>query len=399
MYIKTLSVSSLNNYIKKVLDNDFILNNAYIKGEISNFKWHSSGHIYFSLKDEYSKIKCVMFKGYAKNLKFIPEEGMKVVVKGHVSVYQKEGAYQLYCDEMEPEGLGELYIAFQKLKEKLEKEGLFDESHKKPIPKYAQKIGVITSPTGAAIRDIINVTKRRNKNIDILIYPTLVQGTKSSEDIIKALKTLDNIKDIDIIILARGGGSIEELWSFNDENLAKAIYNCKKPIITGVGHEIDFTIADFVSDRRAPTPSAAAEIAVFDLNEFNNTIKNYTNLLNNNIKSMLKDKYSNFINIKNSLRLNSPESYIVNQYTYIDKLIQNLNYTVKNKLEREKQNLGKINALLSANNPLNILNKGYAVVQDEKNNVISKIDKIKKVDKIKITLKDGTALGKFILEE
>ncbi len=258
MYIKTLSVSSLNSYVKKMIDADFILNNLNIKGEISNFKMHSSGHLYFSLKDENSKINCIMFKTYANNLNFKPKDGESVIIKGKVSVYEKDGAYQLYCYEMKQEGIGELYLAFQDLKNKLEKQGLFELKHKRPIPRFPKRIGIITSPTGAAVRDIIHVSRRRNKSIELLLYPALVQGENASEDIIRGLDLLNKIENIDVIILARGGGSIEELWAFNNEKLANAIFNSKKPVITGVGHETDFTIADFVSDMRAPTPSAAA---------------------------------------------------------------------------------------------------------------------------------------------
>lgn len=275
MHIKTLTVSQLNRYVKNTLDADFILNNASVKGEISNLKIHSSGHIYFSLKDGGSKINCVMFKSYAYKLKFVPENGMDIVVEGNVSVYEKEGSYQLYCKAMKREGIGDLYIAFEELKEKLKKEGLFDDAHKKEIPRFPKKVGVITSPTGAALRDIINVTKRRNKGIELLIYPALVQGIDASKTIIEGIKILNKVEDVDIIILARGGGSIEELWAFNNEELAYEIYSSKKPIITGVGHETDFTIVDFVSDRRAPTPSAAAEIAVFDREALIKEILNY----------------------------------------------------------------------------------------------------------------------------
>ncbi|WP_027624672.1 exodeoxyribonuclease VII large subunit [Clostridium lundense] len=393
MFIKTLTVSDVNNYIKKVIDNDFILSNAGVKGEISNFKLHSSGHIYFSLKDSFSKINCVMFKSYAKELTFIPEDGMNVVIKGKVSVYSKEGSYQLYCEEIEPEGLGELYIAFEKLKGKLEKEGLFDPSHKKTIPKYAKKVGVVTSPTGAAIRDIINVTKRRNRNCEILIYPAAVQGVGASEEVINGIKELNKRNDVDVIIVARGGGSIEELWAFNDEKLARTIYNSKIPIITGVGHEIDYTIVDFVSDRRAPTPSAAAEIAVFNLDEIQNKIENYKRNLNYSINSNLKDKLSKAQLFRRNLELNSPGKIIVNEYNKIDRLNEILNYKINRQIDIRKEKLSKINALLSAQNPLNILNKGYAVIQDEFNNVVSEISKLNEQTNIKIILKDGE--GKF----
>lgn len=390
MYIKTLTVSALNNYIKKVLDNDFILSNSNITGEISNFKIHSSGHIYFSLKDEHSKINCIMFRSAAKGLNFMPENGMKVVVKGRVSVYEKDGAYQLYCDEMKPEGMGELYIAFEKLKSKLQNEGLFDEEHKRPIPAYANKIGVITSPTGAAIRDIINVTKRRNRNVELVIYPALVQGINASKDIIKGIENLNRIEDIDIIILARGGGSIEELWCFNDESLALAVYNSKKPIITGVGHEIDYTIVDFVGDRRAPTPSAAAEIAVFNLQEFKSKILSYKNTMSAIINMILIEKKSKLDLMKKNLSTNSPRVRIVNEYNNIDRLREIINIKIKRRIEKDKERLGKASALLSAHNPLNILNKGYAIIEDNNRNVISNIGVLKEAGSIKVTLKDGS---------
>ncbi|MDW8799580.1 exodeoxyribonuclease VII large subunit [Clostridium sp. A1-XYC3] len=391
MYIKTLTISEINKYIKKVLDNDFILSNSSIKGEISNFKLHSSGHMYFSLKDENSKINCIMFKGNSRNLTFLPENGMKVIVKGRVSLYEKEGAYQFYCDKMELEGIGELYIAFEKLKNRLELEGLFKDEHKKAIPKYVQKIGVITSPTGAAIKDIINVTKTRNKSVEMVVYPALVQGINASKDIIKGIEVLNKIEDIDLIILARGGGSIEELWCFNDEELAYAVYNSKKPIITGVGHEIDYTIVDFVSDRRAATPSQAAEIAVFSLSQLKDKILFYKNNMSGYVSRKLAEKKSEIDMLRHSLEINSPTAYIVNQYNSIDRLRELINLKTRGKLEKEKERLIRVNALLSANNPLNILNKGYAIIEDKHKNIISEIHALKEADSIKIILKDGEA--------
>lgn len=397
MYLKTLTVSDINNYIKKVVDNDFILNNSAISGEISNFKLHSSGHMYFSLKDEYSKINCVMFKGSTRTLKFVPDNGIKVIAKGRVSVYEKDGSYQLYCNSIEPEGLGELYIAFEKLKKKLELEGLFNVEHKKPIPKFAEKIGVITSPTGAAVRDIINVSKRRNNNCQIIIYPSLVQGLGASEDVIRGINTFNKMGDLDTIIIARGGGSIEELWAFNDENLARAIYNSKIPIITGVGHEVDYTIADFVSDRRAPTPSAAAEIAVFNKEEILNSVANYKSTLNYRMMQLLKDRYNNIENLKRNLEMNSPERIIVNEYHKLDKLKEALNYNIKTNLDLKKQKLSKSSALLSAHNPLNILSKGFAIIESMDGSVASSLNKLQSLPEVNIILKDGK--GKFKIEK
>lgn len=389
MHIKTLTVSQLNSYIKKVLDNDFILRNACIKGEISNLKLHNSGHMYFSLKDQYGKINCIMFKSNVNSIKFNPQDGDKVIVKGRVSVYAKDGVYQFYCEEMEPDGIGDLFLTFEKLKEKLSKEGIFDESRKKKIPQYPQKIGIVTSPTGAAIRDIINVAKRRNSSIDLLIYPALVQGEKASMDLIKGIEYFDNREDIDLIILARGGGSIEELWAFNNENLAYAVYNCSKPVISGVGHETDFTICDFVSDFRAPTPSAAAEIAVLNLVSINDKIQSYKDILFDEINKIMNNKFNDLRYLNNLLRLHNPINYIANQYVKIDNLMQNLTYKINGIIDFEKGRLTKVNSLLCAHNPLNILNKGYSVIQDSQNKVVSTSQQIKELKEIKIVFKDG----------
>ncbi|ADZ21133.1 exodeoxyribonuclease VII large subunit [Clostridium acetobutylicum] len=395
MYIKVLSVSELNNYIKRVVDSDYILSNAQVKGEISNFKFHSSGHVYFSLKDEGGKINCIMFRSNAEKLKFIPENGMKVNVKGRVSVYVKDGAYQLYCTEITPEGRGELYEAFEKLKEKLLNEGMFSEEHKRNIPKYPKMIGVITSPTGAAIRDIINVATRRNKSVDMIICPTLVQGVNAPGELIKALDYLNNREDIDTIILARGGGSIEELWAFNDEKLAYAVYNSKKPVVTGVGHETDFTIVDFVSDRRAPTPSAAAEIAVPNINEEMNSFVSLKRALDTSIKTYIQNKCNQLEIAKRMLEKNSPEILIVNGYSSIDNFKYVLDMRIANKIKIEKEKILRYNSILKSNSPINILNKGYSIISDEIGNNISNVDKLKEQDKVHITFKDGKVNAKI----
>lgn len=400
MVIKILTVSNLNNYIKKSFDNDVILNNVYVKGEISNFKIHSSGHIYFAIKDKTSKLNCVMFREYGENLKFVPKEGDKVVVKGRISVYEKEGTYQLYAREMELEGIGELYYEFNALKEKLNNAGIFDESLKKEIPKYPKCIGIITSPTSAAIRDIINVSTRRNPKIKLIIYPSLVQGSEAPQNLINGINHLNKIQEVDTIILARGGGSIEELWGFNDEKLAYAIYNSKKPIISGVGHEIDFTIADFVSDRRAPTPSAAAEIAIPLYKDMVEKILNLQYLIENNMSSKLKEEVSRVNDAINILNLNSPKSYIVHQYQYVQSLANKMNYTFQINLNDCKQKLEKYTSLINANNPYNILNKGYSIIQDDKNSIINSVDQIRKCDYIYVTLKDGKVKIKVeVMEE
>lgn len=389
MYAKVLSVTAINNYIKKTLDNDFIVSNANIAGEISNFKHHSSGHLYFSLKDETSKINCVMFRKEAETLNFLPKDGMKVVAAGRVSVYPKEGNYQLYCNEMKLEGTGELYAAFIKLKGKLEEQGYFREDHKKSIPTFSQKIGVITSPTGAAIRDIINVTRRRNKGSSLLIYPTQVQGVKASKEIIQGINYFNTRNDIDVLIIARGGGSIEELWSFNDEELAYAIYGSQIPIITGVGHETDFTIADFVSDRRAPTPSAATEIAVFDAAKDLNIVNEIKKKIQLSMDRRIKEGLDSLEHLKKRLTLSGPENYIINQYSSIEFLKEKLNNIITFKLSAEEARLSKASAILNLHNPLNVLGRGFAMLQDEAGIVVSRKEELIKKDKITVILKDG----------
>lgn len=391
MYVKTLTVSELSTYIKKIIDSDFILSNTNVKGEISNFKIHSSGHVYFSLKDDFGKINCIMFKNKFENIKFLPENGMSVVIKGKVSVYQKDGSYQLYCNDIELEGAGKLSAAFENLKKKLEAKGLFDISAKKVIPKHSRRIGVVTSPTGAAIRDIINVSKRRNNKVNILIYPALVQGPNAPNDIIKGIEYLNTVKDVDVILIARGGGSIEELWSFNDEALAKAIFKSKKPIVTAVGHETDFTMVDYVSDLRAPTPSAGAELLTLDLNEVNSKIDSYRENLKKLVKNNINNEKSKLFNYKKSLEYNSPVVLITNAYKQLDNLNDTLNVSVRNRLKLEEQKLSKINALLNAHNPLNVLNRGYAIIKDEDNNLITHIGELSSKNNINITLKDGNA--------
>lgn len=396
MYAKILTVTAVNNYIKKVIDNDFILSNSNIKGELSNVKIHSSGHIYFSLKDSFSKMNCVMFKSNASKLNFIPKEGMNVVVTGNISVYEKEGSYQLYCNSMNLEGEGELFLAFQKLKEKLEKEGLFDFSKKKPLPLFPRRIGVVTSPTGAAVRDIINVSTRRNKNVELLIYPALVQGINASEDIARGISILNTIEDIDVIIVARGGGSIEELWAFNEEKVARAIASSKKPIITGIGHETDFTISDFVSDKRAATPSQAAEIVVPKYDEIIYKLKNLEEKLIANMSRNLNEEFNKLNLHLKTLKLYSPENYIINQYSKLDNYKNKLSFITKLAINNKRNKLNNISELLVAHNPLKVLNKGYSLIQGEDNTSISSLEGLKTQEKVKIILKDGQ--GRFKIQ-
>ena len=396
MNIKTLTVSEVTNYIKRMLDNDFILSNLSVKGEISNLKYHSSGHIYFTLKDSNGKINCVMFKGNAVFLKFALEEGMEVVVKGRTSIYPATGSFQLYCDEIEKEGLGDLFVKFAKLKETLAKEGYFDEAYKKPLPKYPERIGIVTSPTGAAIKDIINVSTRRSTLVDLILYPAKVQGIGAYKEIIAGINYFNKKKSVDVIIVGRGGGSIEELWNFNEEELAKTIFNSKIPIISAVGHEIDFTISDFVADFRAATPSQGAEIAVPLSADIEGKLYDISRMLDKKIKDKLKICKNDLESAERLLKIHSPIAKISNSYLEVDKLRDRLNFAIKTKLKREKNQIININNLLSAHNPIKVISKGYAIIEDNENNLITSKEQLKETIDLNISLKDGNSEGTFI---
>lgn len=395
MKIKTLTVSEVNNYLKRILDNDFILNNLSVKGEISNLKYHSSGHIYFSLKDSIGKINCVMFRSKAEDLDFRLEEGMSVIAKGRASVYTVNGSFQLYCDELEKEGQGELYIKFEKLKKKLGEEGYFDESLKKDIPIMPKRIGIVTSETGAAIRDIINVSRRRNKLVDLVIYPAKVQGSGAYKEVIAGIEYFNKKNSVDVIIIGRGGGSIEELWNFNEEELAHTIFDSRIPIISAVGHEVDFTISDFVADLRAATPSQGAEMAVPLESSIYETLENYEKYLYNMIIGKINREKSKLEALNKMLALNSPKNKILNNYILLDNLKDKLDKNILNKIYMEKVKLRGLNDLLMAHNPINLLNKGYAIIEDDKKNVIASVEDLKSSDNIIINLKDGSIKGEF----
>lgn len=398
MKIKTLSVSEVSNYLKKIIDNDFILMNLSVKGEISNLKYHSSGHIYFSLKDEGSKINAIMFRDDKSSLNFKLEEGMSIIVKGRISIYPASGSLQLYVKSVEQEGEGNLFIKFEKLKERLNKEGYFDEEHKKPIPIFPKRIGIISSETGAAVRDIINVSRRRNSLVDLILYPAQVQGNNAYKTLIDGIRYFDENKSVDVIILGRGGGSIEELWNFNEEDLAKEIFKCKIPIISAVGHETDFTISDFVSDLRAATPSQAAEMAVPLEEDLYLNIKGAEEFLNKEIKGLLLKEREKVKSLEKMINLQSPKEKIVNSYIKIDNLKKRLNSKILSKIYIEKEKLTGMNNLLMANNPISLLNKGYAIIEDEKE-IIKSIEQLKNDKNIEITLKDGKVKGHFIINK
>lgn len=396
MQINPMTVTELNKYIKNKFAGDEFLQNVLIKGELSNFKNHYTGHMYFTLKDETSLIKGIMFKTYTSNLKFVPKDGMSVVIFGTVSVFERDGQYQVYCKDMMLDGMGALYASYEELKNRLEKEGLFDISHKKKIPMFSDSIGVITSQTGAVIRDIINVSTRRNPNVNIKLIPSAVQGEGAGEKIAKAIRKFNELKNVDVIIIARGGGSLEDLWPFNEEVVARAIYESDLPVISAVGHETDFSISDFVADLRAPTPSAAAELAVIDVNEAKWKLQNYKNNLRVLLNRKLENMKNRYERCKNSTVFTNPYLSIQNRYQLIDKDIKKLTYAMSQKYNIEKNKYTKLISILDSISPLKTLERGYGIVQNEKNKVIKSITDVNKGDKIKIVLKDGNVDAEII---
>ncbi len=412
-----ITISELSKYLKSKFDEDLLLRKVYLKGEISNFKAHTRGHYYFTLKDETSRISAIMFASNTRSLKFLPTDGMRVLVTGRISIYEATGGYQIYVDDMLEDGVGNLYVAFEQLKEKLAKEGLFNKEHKKKIPRMPKKIGIVTASTGAAIRDILTTIKRRFPICETILFPALVQGNEAACDIAKKIEIANNY-DIDTLIVGRGGGSLEDLWPFNEEVVARAIYNSHIPVISAVGHEVDFTIADFVADLRAPTPTAAAELAVVDMD----TVISYLDTA----KSRSYNAVLNLID-NNKLRLNKiTTSYVLKKPTAIyeikeqklDGLIDKLNTVMEiklnlynNKLDSLKnsyvfnnpdilykfksQNLNNLINKLEVLNPLNTIKRGYAIVKFE-NKVLSDINLVKKDDSINIELKNGKIEAKVM---
>ncbi len=416
-----ITISEVNKYIKDILNDDLLLKKVYLKGEISNFKAHSRGHYYFTLKDENSRLAAVMFSFNNKNLKFVPNDGMKVLVSGKIDVYEASGSYQIYVEDMMPDGIGALYVAFEELKKKLASEGLFDKDKKKKIKRIPRRVGVVTSPTGAAIKDIITTIKRRYPITEVILFPALVQGENAASDIVKKIKLADSLRDeleIDTLIVGRGGGSLEDLWPFNEEIVARAIYECNIPVISAVGHEIDITISDYVADLRAPTPTAAGELAVPDINTiitYLDTTRSRSYTAINNIININKKKIDN---IKNSYILTRPISMYEVKEQKLDILIDNLNRAINKLIDNTKiriytssnsyvlnnpdilykykqQSLNHLISKLEVLNPLNTLSRGYSIIKKD-NKVVPSIKDIKKDDIINITLKDGELTSKII---
>lgn len=387
--VRPASVTDLNRYIKALIEGNDALRTVYVTGEISNFTAHmASGHMYLTLKDDNSSIKAVMFKSYASRLKFRPENGMKVIVLGNVSVYERNGQYQLYIESMQPDGTGALSIAFEQLKKRLADEGMFDDSHKKKLPAYPMKIGVVTAPDGAAVRDIFNITKRRFPCAEIILAPVQVQGDSAAEQISNAVKRLDDEKLCDVIIVGRGGGSIEDLWAFNEEAVARSVYSCQTPVISAVGHETDFTICDFVADLRAPTPSAAAELCVPDMNNEKQIIASYISTSRNSISSKINSQRSIIEGYSKTQLGRNPKMLINERRLLLDSTMQKNAGIINGRINREKSILGIISGKLIAYSPEIPLKHGYSLVR-KNNKIVSSAHSLKNEDVIEISMNDG----------
>lgn len=429
------TISALTKYIKKTFDNDEMLKNFWVKGEISNFKKHSRGHMYFTLKDHQSRIQAVMFAGNNRFMKFIPEDGMNVIVRGYVSVYEANGQYQMYVNEMQPDGVGNLYLAFEQLKKKLERAGYFDESFKKPLPPLPTKIGVITSPTGAAIRDISTTLKRRFPIASITLFPVLVQGTQAASSIAKAIRQANVVSDLDVLIVGRGGGSIEELWAFNEEIVAEAIFESVIPIISAVGHETDTTIADYVADLRAPTPTAAAELAVPHWEELYEKVLQRKIGLQRAISKRLENNREKLTTLQKSYAFRYPEQLLKQKEQQLDRIIEDFQRNMSYLLERKRTSLDQIEKDLKRNNPksyiekareklvknevflqqhlrnvkkdrdsqfqqllikleslnpLKVMTRGYSLVYKDNSELVKSVTNVKQGEKLQIKLKDGS---------
>ena len=382
------SVGQVNTYIKNMFGQDYLLNRLYVKGEVSNCKYHTSGHIYFSLKDETGAIACVMFAAQRSNMKFRLSEGQRVIALGSVRVYERDGKYQLYANDIVLDGVGMLYERFQALKKELEEMGMFALEYKKPIPVYCKKVGIVTAPTGAAIRDIMNISRRRNPYVQLILYPALVQGEMAAPSIVKGIETLDQM-GLDVIIVGRGGGSMEDLWAFNEEEVARAIFNCQTPVISAVGHETDTTIADYVADLRAPTPSAAAELAVYNIRDVLDKQENYKIRMNtamsNRIRFLRKELETYELRVKNL----SPAQQLLEKRTLAADLANQLETSMKNNLREKRFLLQMYIEKLNGLSPLKKLNQGYSFVADADGKAVTSIENIKESDEVTIHVTDG----------
>ena len=382
------SVAELNNYVKGILDNDENLKHIFVTGEISNYKAHYSGHLYMTIKDETASIKAVMFAGNASKLRFRPENGMKVLIFGTVSLFPRDGSYQLYISDMQPDGIGALSIAFEQLKAKLAKEGLFSDAHKKPIPRFPKRVGVVTSETGAAVQDVFNVLYRRYPSVQVILRPTKVQGTGAAEDIAKAIRVFNDYDAADVLIVGRGGGSIEDLWAFNEEAVARAVFDSHIPVISAVGHETDYTICDFVADLRAPTPSAAAELAVPDRFELKSSLLSYKKHLSELTKNRITEERGKLLAIKQKNVMRDPLTRINDNRRELLYLSDALSNLATSDFERNKNKFSNLAGKLDALSPLKVISRGFALVENNGRVVTSK-NQVDINDDIILTVSDG----------
>lgn len=387
---RVFSVTEVNGYIKNLIDGTPMLNGLLIRGELSNYKIYPSGHHYFTLKDDECALRCVMFRGAAGKLRFRPESGMKVVVFGRISVFPRDGAYQLYCTQMNADGIGDLYVAFEQLKEKLFQEGLFDEAHKKPLPKYPQRIAVVTSSAGAAVHDMIRILRHRYPIAKILLLPVRVQGVEAPPEIAGAIRYANRWRLADVLITGRGGGSIEDLWAFNDERVARAIYASEIPVISAVGHEPDVTIADFVADRRASTPSNAAEIAVPDMGELLHYLQSSQMRLLQGESNLLDREKQRLGTWMNKRVLTDPMAFVQDRRLQLDFVQQKLGNAAARQLDGDMRRFAQLTAKLDALSPLKVLGRGYAMAQDEKGSVLKSSDQVQVGERIRVKLAQGS---------
>lgn len=393
MEYKTFTISEITNYIQELLTGDPLLNDLYLTGEISNYHHHSSGHMYFTLKDDSASISAIMFRSNNQHLKFALEDGLKVNAHGYISLYRPRGIYQFYVDKIEPAGKGALYLAFEQLKARLEKEGLFAAEHKKDIPLLPKKIGIVTSPTGAAIRDILSVVRRRFDNVSVLIVPSLVQGEQAADQIVRGIEYLNLRDDIDLIILSRGGGSIEDLWPFNEEKVARAIYNSKIPVISGVGHETDFTIADFVADLRAPTPSAAAELAISSRLELEKNLAGIYTRLCKAVQYKIENYQERVAALARKRIFTNPVELVASQFQQLDDLSRRLQWGMEKILAKNQERFRILNGKLESLSPLKTLARGYSITTAE-GRVIKDVSQVEVGDLISTRVKDGVIFSR-----
>ena len=393
------SVKQVNAYIKNMFVQDFMLNRIYVKGEVSNCKYHTSGHIYFSLKDESGAIACVMFAGdRRRGLAFRMQEGQKVIVLGSVNVYERDGRYQLYAREIVPDGEGDLYRRFEQLKKELEEMGMFAQEFKQPIPFYNRKIGIVTAPTGAAVRDIMNISRRRNPYVQLILYPALVQGEQAAESIVKGIRTLDAY-GVDVMIVGRGGGSIEDLWAFNEEIVARAIFECRTPVISAVGHETDTTIADYVADLRAPTPSAAAELAVMDVRQLMGGLELFRQQLMDRMEQKLLDRRNQAEQLRRLLKYLSPQYQLNEKRQYAGELQEKLGQAMRQKLLERRHQLQFLAQGLDGASPLKKLSQGYSYTQTQDGKALRSVEETRPGDRLTIHVTDGRVYARVLETE